>query len=162
MVALADVAQSLEGPKDFGDDAAASAQRWISEINLAEKDHHKWRARSRKVIAKYRNDQADPSTDVKARRLSLFWSNMETLEPSIFARAPTAVVGRRWKVRWVCRSAYSRYLATAWPSTFGTRKTMAARVRFLEPCQWQLVAHIRLCRQPLAIPEVMARTPLPR
>jgi hypothetical protein len=30
---------SAETPKDFGIDAAAQAQRWISEINLAEKDH---------------------------------------------------------------------------------------------------------------------------
>jgi hypothetical protein len=89
-------AAAMESPEDFGSDAGAVARRWISEIDLAEKDQEAWRARARKIIQLYR--RARPGeTDVKGRRFALFWSNMETLKPAVLARVPTAVVGRRWK-----------------------------------------------------------------
>jgi hypothetical protein len=96
MVLVPDVS-SAETPNDFGVDAAALAQRWISELNLAEKNHAAWRTRARKIIRRYRDDQNEASTDVKQRRFSLLWSNMETLGPAVYARTPTAVVLRRYK-----------------------------------------------------------------
>lgn len=96
MTALADASQSMDGPADFGDDPSGVARRWISEIELAEKDHRKFWQRGRKAIARYLSEETEDA-DARKRKLAVLWSNMETLEPSIFARAPVAVVGRRWK-----------------------------------------------------------------
>ena len=88
---------SAETPADFGDDPGALARRWISEIELAEKDQASWRERGRRIIKRYREDRAEAVTEVKARRFSLLWANIQTLGPAVYARTPSAVVGRRWK-----------------------------------------------------------------
>ena len=92
-----DAVQTQETPEDFGTDPTGVAQRWISEITLAEKDHSAWREKSRKVVKKYRARKEPGDADVKKRAFNLFWSNMETLGPAILARTPQVVVGRRWK-----------------------------------------------------------------
>lgn len=92
-----------ETPADFGDDDAAMAARWISEITLAEKSQAKWLERCRQIIRKYEQQRdAGGGTNFLdagelADRFALLWSNMETLEPAVWDRAPTPVVGRRWK-----------------------------------------------------------------
>ena len=96
-MAAADAASSSETPADFGTDAGGVAQRWISEITLAERDQEAWKTRARAIIRLYRADQKDGSADVRQRRFSLLWSNIETLAPAVYARTPTAVVGRRYK-----------------------------------------------------------------
>jgi len=75
----------------------ATARRWIGEIERAHAAHEPWLALARKVVRRYRGDEAEVSGGVRQRRFALLWSNMETLEPAVFARAPVAVVGRRWK-----------------------------------------------------------------
>jgi hypothetical protein len=86
----------LESPGDFGSDPGAQARRWISEIELAEKEQAPWRQRARRIIRLYRRAQPGDG-EGRGRRFALFWSNMETLKPAVLARVPTAVVGRRWK-----------------------------------------------------------------
>lgn len=97
MVDAAPDLSSAESPADFGSDAGAIARRWISEIELAEKAQAPWRERGRRIIERYIEDRNETSTDVKARRFSLLWSNIQTLGPAVLARVPQAVVGRRWK-----------------------------------------------------------------
>ena len=87
---------SAETPADFGDDPGAVARRWISEIELAEKDQAAWRRRGRRIIKRYREEREE-TADAGARRFSLLWANIQTLGPAVYARTPTAVVGRRWK-----------------------------------------------------------------
>ena len=113
-MAQTDNASAVESPADFGAGDEGAASRWISEIDLAEKDAKNFVARGRKIIKRYENDQDAGSTDVKARRLAVFWANMEILEPATVARAPVAVVGRRWKnndpiARW-CSEVLERSL----------------------------------------------------
>lgn len=96
-MAVNEALAGTESPKDFGPGVAGSAQRWISEINLAEKDQNSWRTRARKIIKIYTEQQDEASIDVKKRRFSLLWSNVETLSPAVYARTPSAVVGRRYK-----------------------------------------------------------------
>src|SRR5579863_8758387 len=86
----ADTSLEAETPADFGTDPGAVAQRWISEIELAEKDHERWLALARKVVKRYRDDESEASADVKQRRFALLWSNMETLEPAVRGGAPAA------------------------------------------------------------------------
>lgn len=88
---------TVETAADFGEGPGADVQRWISELDLAAKDHRPWLDVSRRIIKRYRDDQNEASTDVKQRRFALLWSNIETLEPAVFARTPVAVVSRRWK-----------------------------------------------------------------
>lgn len=97
-MATAEATFEVETPEDFGDDASATAARWISEISLAEKNQERWLSRGRKIIRLYMDMNGDVANDdAKKRRFALLWSNMETLEPACFARIPNAVVSRRWK-----------------------------------------------------------------
>ena len=88
---------SAETPADFGDDPGALARRWISELELAEKDQAAWRQRGRRIIQRYREERAEGAAETRPRRFSLLWANIQTLGPAVYARTPTAVVGRRWK-----------------------------------------------------------------
>jgi len=88
---------NAETPADFGDDPAGVAARWISELDLADKDQRPWRDTCRSIIKLYRAIYPDDGAAVKKRRFSLLWSNIETLSPAVYARTPTAVVGRRFK-----------------------------------------------------------------
>ena len=88
---------SAETPADFGDDPGAVARRWISELELAEKDQESWRQRGRRIIKRYREDRTETAPETRGRRFSLLWANIQTLGPAVYARTPTAVVGRRWK-----------------------------------------------------------------
>lgn len=94
---LADVTQSAETPADFGSGGGATAQRWISELDLAERDRANWLKTAKSIIQRYRDEErSGTSVTTKTRRYSLFWSNLETLAPAILARTPTPIVGRRW------------------------------------------------------------------
>ena len=88
---------SAETPADFGDDPGAVARRWISELELAEKEQEAWLKRGRRIIKRYREDRSDGAVEARGRRFSLLWANIQTLAPAVYARTPTAVVGRRWK-----------------------------------------------------------------
>ena len=88
---------TAESPADFGDDPGALARRWISELELAEKDQAPWRERGRRIIKRYGEDRDEGVVAAKSRRFSLLWANIQTLGPAVYARTPTAVVGRRWK-----------------------------------------------------------------
>jgi hypothetical protein len=86
-----------ETPADFGDDPGAVARRWISELELAEKDQEAWRRRGRRIIKRYLEERDEGAAESRGRRFSLLWANIQTLGPAVYARTPTAVVGRRWK-----------------------------------------------------------------
>jgi hypothetical protein len=88
---------SAETPADFGDDPGAVARRWISELELAEKEQEGWLKRGRRIIKRYREDRSETAVEGRSRRFSLLWANIQTLGPAVYARTPTAVVGRRWK-----------------------------------------------------------------
>src|SRR5579871_4316237 len=88
--------ESVEGPADVGDDPAAVAARWISELELSDKEQRRWIERARRIVRRYVDDR-DAAGDARRRRFSLLWANIQTLAPAVYARTPTAVVSRRWK-----------------------------------------------------------------
>ena len=51
--------ETAETPADFGDEPGALARRWISELELAEKDQASWRERGRRIIKRYGEDRAE-------------------------------------------------------------------------------------------------------
>jgi len=86
----------VDSPSDFGDDAGAVVSRWISEIELSEKEQRPWIERGRRIVRRYVDDRGETS-DGRRRRFALLWANIQTMAPAIYARTPTAVVTRRWK-----------------------------------------------------------------
>lgn len=91
-----DQTAEVVSPADFGKDAPGVVHRWISEIERAEKDAQPWVNRCKQIIKRYGGERG-PSNDVKRRTFALLWANIQTLAPAVYARTPTAVVGRRWK-----------------------------------------------------------------
>jgi hypothetical protein len=74
-------------------------QRWKSEINQAEKDqtYVLWLNRSKEIIARYRDDRN--RANMKLRKFNSLWSNIQTLKPMVFSRAPKPIVERRYMDR---------------------------------------------------------------
>lgn len=86
--------QRAEDPADFGTDKRGIAARWIAELRLADKDAHKFLERGKKVVNRYLDER--DSTNRGATRFNVFWSNVQTLKPAIYATPPKPVVQRRY------------------------------------------------------------------
>lgn len=72
---------------------AAMAKRWLQEVELYEKEFTEWKERSKKILNRYRNEKQDSSRT----RFNVFWSNVETLKPALYARTPKPEVERKYK-----------------------------------------------------------------
>jgi hypothetical protein len=71
------------------------AAHWKTQIEQCDKATDKWRKRSEKIAKNYRDDRDDQDKGV-AKRLNLFWSNVETLKPVIYSKTPVPIVERRF------------------------------------------------------------------
>lgn len=92
----------VEAASDFGPSEADKVSRWVSELDLADKDLAPFIKDGREYIRVYRNRRggAAPVTDTtetRRRRFALFWSNIQTISPAVYARTPQAVVTRRYR-----------------------------------------------------------------
>lgn len=79
----------------FGTDDAGIAQRWISEIDLAERFKKEWEDKCKKIISRYRNEKATVSSG--KRRFATLWSNMEVQKAVVYSHKPDCQVLRRYK-----------------------------------------------------------------
>lgn len=81
------------------EDPTSPQRNWIAELDASEKWMRSYWDRCRRILRRYRNDNAtaDGQPDTRARRYAIFWSNTEVLKPAVYARQPTAVVSRRYK-----------------------------------------------------------------
>lgn len=70
------------------------AMKWLSEIEAAQRDMQPYRTRCNKIRRFYRYDS---SRTAKRRRFQLFWSNIETMKPAVYAQTPKAVVDTRFR-----------------------------------------------------------------
>lgn len=86
--------QKARDPADFGTDKRGVASRWIAELALAERDSRQFLQRGREVERRYMDERATPQSD--QMRFNVFWSNVQTLKPAIYATPPKAVVQRRY------------------------------------------------------------------
>jgi len=93
----------VESAKDFGKGPSGEAARWLAEIDLFESENKDTFMRFEKIIKRYRNESwrddipAAAGADARGRGFALFWANVETLKPVIYAHPPKADVQRRWK-----------------------------------------------------------------
>jgi hypothetical protein len=94
------IADSAVSPQEIGFTPEDVAKRWHTEISLAKKARKKWMDRSRKIVQRYRDERSqDEETDgqrVSGVRFNVLWSNVQTLLPAIYAKAPRPVVERRF------------------------------------------------------------------
>ena len=71
-----------------------SAQPWHDELSRYKEVFKKWTERGEKVVKRYRDERKDvEATDA---RFNIFWSNVQTLKPAIYARPPNPEISRRF------------------------------------------------------------------
>jgi hypothetical protein len=97
---IAGSAQPVNELKDFGEDASGIASRWITEIQLFERETKTFTERGKKIVRRYRNQKENDyveETSDSARRFSLLYANVQTLSPVVYGRVPKSNVQRRFK-----------------------------------------------------------------
>jgi len=72
--------------------AGGTATRWKEEIARYERAFNDYTTRCGKIRKVYRK-----AAGGRRRRFSILWSNIQTLQPAVYARVPSAVVSRRFK-----------------------------------------------------------------
>ena len=74
---------------------AYDAFYWRDEIHRYKEDFKKWAESGRKIIKRYRDERKD-ATNIDVR-FNILWSNIKTLKPAVYSRAPNVEVSRRFK-----------------------------------------------------------------
>jgi hypothetical protein len=73
-------------------------ERWNSEISYALKDekYKKWLDQSEKIVQRYRDQRKQSTTDFGRRKFNILWSNVQTLGPAVYGKAPKPIAERRF------------------------------------------------------------------
>lgn len=75
--------------------AVSSAQAfWVGEIECYEQQFGPWEKRSKKIIDRYMDDRDDQARAVA--KFNILWSNVQTLQPAIYASTPNPNIDRRF------------------------------------------------------------------
>lgn len=71
---------------------------WLAELARYEKEFDAWENRCVRIIKRYRDERGDSDQAVTPRstKYNVLWSNVQTLSPAIYLRAPKPVVERRF------------------------------------------------------------------
>lgn len=73
-----------------------SAKDWLEEIVKAQDgDHKEWVKKGDAIVSRYR-DERDANEEFSSK-FNILWSNIQTLKPALFNRAPIPYVERRFK-----------------------------------------------------------------
>lgn len=76
---------------------------WRNELDLAKKvdGYHSWVEKSKKIIQRYRDVRVNLPTDDQQldSKYNILWSNIQTLQPAIYAKPPKPIVERRFMDR---------------------------------------------------------------
>lgn len=86
--------QRAEDPEDFGRDKRGVAARWIAELRMSDKDQAQFIDRGSKIVQRYMDERREGERT--STRFNVFWSNIQTLKPAIYATPPKPVVQRRY------------------------------------------------------------------
>lgn len=80
------------------DTPAGKYRRWIVEIEQADQWCNNWYQTAQRCLDRYRDERKNASSsDDGERRINIFWSNVSTLQPALYARRAKPVVERRFK-----------------------------------------------------------------
>lgn len=74
---------------------AYNAIYWRDELHRYKEDYRKFTESGRKIVKRFRDERKD--TDYTDARFNILWSNIKTLKPAIYSRAPKVEVSRRFK-----------------------------------------------------------------
>ncbi|MEJ0092816.1 MAG: hypothetical protein WDN46_14240 [Methylocella sp.] len=87
---------------------------WKLQIELAEKRSDRWERRCKRIIKRYREERPDEGQNVGLpMRMNLLWSNVQTLQPSIYGREPVPIAEHRFLDRDVVGRAAAQILERA-------------------------------------------------
>lgn len=95
MVDAADATARIETRKDFGSGDTALYAYWMGQEKIAEREERKWLKQAREIVKRYRDER--PESIQNTHRFNIFWSNVETLKPVLYARTPKPDVQRTFK-----------------------------------------------------------------
>jgi hypothetical protein len=92
-------------PEALGVEAQAETDlvtKWIDEINLAERELQPWWRAGDIIVRRYKNENRNRdggrlSVNANRRRFAVLWSNVQTLQPAIYAKQPVPMVDRRYR-----------------------------------------------------------------
>lgn len=99
---MSDTVFPVDDPKDFGPGLAGVGERWQAELKAYEHSHKEWLLTCRDIQRRYREDdpiRADDQAVIGSSRFNVLWSNIQTLVPALYSRAPIPVVTRRFRDR---------------------------------------------------------------
>ena len=72
-----------------------SYEDWYKTIVSYERQYKRWEARAERIVKKYKDDSRyDRNPNA---RFNILWSNVQTIQPAIFARLPRPDVSRRFR-----------------------------------------------------------------
>lgn len=83
----------VETPADFGGDDGSEFKRWLAEIQTAQKHFDAWSKQGRKIVKRYRDERDTYSEN--ATKFNILWSNIQVLQPALYATRPKPQVDRR-------------------------------------------------------------------
>lgn len=79
----------------MSEEATSQLQEYLETVAAYDADFKKWEARVVKLLKRYRDDNRSASGNNEAK-FNIFWSNVQTLVPAVYARMPKADVSRRF------------------------------------------------------------------
>lgn len=80
-----------ETKKDAAKSPEREVRRWLLEIKLALKREKPWREEAKKILEKYRAENA------KKNSFNILWANTETMRPALYNSTPKPDVRRRFR-----------------------------------------------------------------
>jgi hypothetical protein len=94
MVDTTDIGERIETRDDLGPENSDAARwaYWMGQEKIAEKEERKWIKQGREIVKRYRDER--PESIQSTHRFNIFWSNVETLKPALYARTPKPDVRR--------------------------------------------------------------------
>jgi hypothetical protein len=85
----------IETRDDLGSGDAARFAYWEMQERIAEKEERAWIKRARDIVKRYRDER--PQAGQNTSRFNILWSNVQTLQPTLYARTPKPDVERRFR-----------------------------------------------------------------
>ncbi len=75
-------------------EGAAFVLFWRDEVGRYREEFKSWEQRVNKIIRRYRDER--PDNQKNTVKFNILWSNIETLGPAVYSRAPEPIVNRRF------------------------------------------------------------------
>jgi len=83
--------------EDAGKSPADLAKRWEKELQAAKRELSKFHQTGRKLVNLYLDERDSAAFDNRDSKLNLFWSNIEVLKSSLYAKPPRVDVSNAYK-----------------------------------------------------------------